>query len=194
MDPKEDLMKVGKILSLLILLLGTGVFAPSDSYRSVLNQWTRSGRDHELENPELRLKWHATYLSDQFRKVRRERLASLLAWTEAEKSGEQLKDQEELRQYDIFFIGVYAGSSAWSDIGRESARWRIVLDARGQSIAPLEMKKVPITDQERELFPFLDHWSDAYLIRFPKRIKNGESFSLKMLGIPAQSELVWAAR
>ncbi|MBI2082884.1 MAG: hypothetical protein HYT76_04880 [Deltaproteobacteria bacterium] len=163
----------------------------ASSYKSVLKKWTRGAKDYTFQDLEMRLDWKATFFSDEFRGARREKLQSVLQLTEVERGEEEVKDQESNSKYDEFFVGIYAGSNVYPDIGKNSGEWRLAIDVGGKVVKAESIKKVHVTDLERKLYPYLNHWSHAYLVRFPKTIREGDHFSLKMLGVPATSELTW---
>ncbi len=175
----------------LLLCLLVSASAGAESYRSILKDWTRKGRDYTVDNLEMRLAWQATYWSEAFRSARRERMAKLLEWSEEEAAGQRLQDEREARVYDEFFVGIYAGSNAYPEIGKETGEWRIALAVEGTVIRPVLFERVQINEVDRQLYPYLTRWSKAFRIRFPKTIRPGSPFALKMMGIPARSELVW---
>ncbi len=165
------------------------------SYKSLLKKWTRDDRVYEVDNFEARMVWHATYLSDDFRQVRRDKLAELYEWNAEERIRNADEDRTESAKYDVFFVAIYAGSSEWSQIGKDDGKWKVVLDSgQGEPIASIGFQRIPITQLEIVLYPYLDKWSQAYLIRFPKTLSDHQSFRLRMTGIPARSELVWKSK
>lgn len=157
-------------LVLLLLLAGVGVVEGARSYRSTLRRWTRHARDYTMDNLEMRLSWQATYLGPEFREARLEKLATLQEWSDEERERQSHQDGEELRRYDEFFIGIYAGSSAWPEVGKNTGLWRIVLETGSGRMKPIGLERVPISEMERMLFPYLSKWSHAYRLRFPKTI------------------------
>ena len=184
-----DLKKA--VIAAFVLLLAAGRAAAKESYTSALKEWTRTGRVYVWDNMEARLIWNATYLSPDFREARREKLDDLLEWTDAELMKQVRDDAEESAAYDVFFLSIYAGSSAAPEVGKDDGLWRVFLDTNHAAVAPVQMERLPVTQVEKALYPHLDKWSRAYYVRFPKSLRAGESFSLRMAGIPAKSELVW---
>lgn len=161
-------------------------------YEKVLKQWTREDKVYVWDNFEARLVWHATYLSPEYRAARRERLAGLYEWTNEELVKKIREDAEEDSAGDEFFLSIYAGSSEWPEVGKDDGKWRIVLEQDGRApVEAIKLERLPLTQAERELYPFLDKWSIAYLVRFPKMIRSGAPFRIRMTGIPARSELLW---
>lgn len=170
------------------------VFA-SPSYNSILKKWTRHESVYVWDNLEARVIWNVTYLSEEYREASRKKLGRLYEWSTREHQLHVAEDQKDLGEYDVFFVGVYAGSSQYSEIGKDTGRWRIVLDTgNGLEVEPAQFSRVTITEVERALYPYLDRWSQAYLLKFPKSVEAGKSFRLRMTGIPARSELIWKVK
>src|SRR5262249_13404013 len=116
-----DLKKIiGGVALLSYLTLTTSVRADSP-YETILKKLTRSDKVYVVDNFEVRMIWNATYLSDDFRAARRERLAKLLGWSNAELLQKVREDGEESRTYDVFFLSIYAGSAKFPDIGKNDA-------------------------------------------------------------------------
>lgn len=181
-----------KIIFPVICLLNGSLLLAAPNYSSLLKKWTRHDEVFVWENLEARMVWSATYLSGGFRDVRREKIADLYEWDPAKRAKAEEEDRAETKTYDVFFVGIYAGSSQWPEIGKDDGQWRIVLEAEGRDpVDAVDFQRIPITQLERTLYPYLDKWSNAYLLRFPKVIRGDEGFRLRMTGFPAKSELVW---
>jgi len=186
MDLKKTVIAIG------LLGLALPASAKGPSYKDVLEAWTRTDKVYVIDNLEARMIWNATYLSDDFRAARREKLSSLLEWNDADLQKKVKEDGEESRQFDVFFLSIYAGSAKYPDIGKNDGQWRIVLDPpSGPSVDAAQLERIPVTQVEREIYPYVDKWSQAYYVRFPKTLHTGDSFNIRMSGIPAHSKLVW---
>lgn len=184
-----DLKKTLIVCALLTVFVSPAAGA---SYKSVLKKWTRSDKVYVLNNFEARLVWNATYLSPEFRAARREKMNDLLDWTDKELSEQVKLDGEESSRFDVFFLGIYAGSAVWPEVGKNDGRWRIVLENGASApVEAAELERIPVSQLEREIYPYLDKWSQAYYVRFPKKLASERDFRLRMSGIPAKSELVW---
>jgi len=177
------------VFLLAILLFANPAFGRS--YKSVLKEWTRQGRVHTLDNLEMKMSWHATYQASPMRKARLEKMAGLLEWSEGEQKNQWDRDEKDLLKFDEFFVAIYAGSSGDRSFGQETGLWRLVLETDGKRIEPTRFERAKISEIDRSLYPYLDKWSKGFWIRFPKSIRPDEPFSLRMLGVPAKSELVW---
>lgn len=186
-------MKKGcKFLAAFAMVLLSFATAIAADYRSVLKKWTRHDSVFVLDNLEARMIWNATYLSPEYRQARLSRLAELYERSQEERRLREGEDGEEQKKFDVFFVGLYTGSSQWSDVGRNEGLWKAVLETGGgELVESLRFERIPITPVERNLYPYLDKWSQAYLLTFPKTLREGRPFRLRMTGIPARSELVW---
>lgn len=161
-------------------------------YHSTLKKWTRQDRVYTIDNFEARMIWHATYLSDELRQVRRDKVSELLDLNPQEQERNLREDQHESERYDVFFLSIYAGSSKFPEVGKNDGSWRLLLQVNdGEPIQPISFEKVPITQLERNLYPYIDKWSYGYVAKFPKVIRNDGSFRLEMAGVPAKSTLTW---
>ena len=173
-------------------LFGTAPVIASPKYEKVLKKWTRDDRVYVWDNLEARLVWHATYLSPEFREARRQKMDEVYEWDQAELTKKIREDDDEARKNDVFFLVIYAGSSKWPEIGKDDATWRIVLESDGGApVEAVKLERLPVTQLERLLYPFIDHWSHTYLATFPKTVRDGVPFRLRMTGIPAKSRLSW---
>lgn len=187
MDPK-------KIVIALAVVCASLSAEAKTSYKSVLKEWTRSDKVYVLDNFEARMIWNATYLSDDFRAARREKLNDLLDWNDADLMAQVREDGDEAREFDVFFLSIYAGSAKFPDIGKDAGKWRIVLEpSAGPSVEAAQLERISVTQIDREMYPYIDKWSHAYYVRFPKTLHSGQNFKIRMSGIPARSELVWNA-
>ncbi len=159
------------------------------SYKSVLKENTKRKTVYVWDNMEVRLIWNATYLSPEFQGKLEEKLAEM--GMEKTASATRWWLQHELDKSDVFFVGLYEGSAKWPEIGKDDASLRFQLvDDTGKVTEARRIEAVPVTQAERVLFPYLDKWSKAYLVKFPKAVA-GPRMKLKLLSPAATSEVKW---
>jgi hypothetical protein len=191
----KNIKCTGWILGIvMVILMGTSVWAKPHTikYKNALKHWTRQDEVYSWKNFEARVVWHATYQSEKFREARVIKYAKLYDLDQGQVQNLLDIEKKESDKYDVFFISIYAGSSQWADIGRDISKWRLVLQtAQGKKVTPVAMESIPDDQVLRSLYPYIDRWSKTYEIRFPKVTQPGESFELKMVGVPADSNLVW---
>lgn len=174
----------------LLLILVSADLSAWGGYQSVLKKWSRRDKVYTVDNLEMKLAWDGTYFSPDFRKVYWEKMAHWKGWLEEEREKKIQEEEEKLAPYDLFFVAVYAGSSAEPGFG-DTGEWRVVLETGGVRVEPVRWERAKVTSLERRLFPYLNKWSKAYWVQFPKTIREEEPFSLRMLGMTVQSELAF---
>ena len=76
------------------------------NYRKILKESTRKARVYVLDNLEARVIWSATWLSDDFRAARREKLARLYRWTDKQQMKQEEEDRKESERFDLFFLSI----------------------------------------------------------------------------------------
>jgi hypothetical protein len=192
MNKKIPLLR--SLLVLLTLLLSwPSILAADKGYRSVLKEWTRDDEAYNWSQLEARLVWYATYLSHEFRSAKVSEYVRLYELDEKKKAELVHEEIEDANQYDSFFISVYAGSRQDPKIGKDRSLWRLVLETDGgEPVEPAAWTEVSRNQVTQNLYPYIDRWSRTYEVKFPKIVKQGvERLTLKMVGIPANSKLVW---
>lgn len=162
-------------------------------YKSALKGWTRDDEAYNWASLEARLVWYATYLSSTFRSAQLERYAELYDLASVDMLKRRREEAEDSRQFDAFFISVYAGSRQFPDIGKDRNLWRLVLETTdGRVVEPESWEEVPRNQVTRTLYPYIDRWSRTYKVKFPKIVTTAtKRVRLKMIGIPADSILDW---
>ena len=179
-----------RIFFLIPFLLGPADLAAGRGYKSVLKKWSRHDKVYTFDNLEMKLAWEATYFSDDFQKVYWEKIARWKGWLGEEGEKKIREEQKQFASHDLFFVAVYAGSSAEPGFG-DVGQWRIALETGGKRVESARWERAKITPLEKRLFPYLNKWSKGYWVYFPKVIRENQPFSLKMLGMPIQSELAF---
>ncbi len=179
--------------SALILML-SAVFVPPawsmPEYERILKKWTRSQNVFVMDNFEARLVWKAAYLSDEVRMSRRQFLKERFELADQD-INQRVRDDEEVGQA-VFLVSIYAGSSKWTDVGKDEGLWRMALETSDGRVLPATIfERIPVTQFERETYPYLDQWSRFYKVSFKERGPLAPPFRLKLLGMPAKSTLSW---
>lgn len=135
--------------------------------------------------------WHATYFSPEFRRAfvaEHAEKKHLSAVGAARYLAEQEKKQSEGEE---FFIGMVTRKPYRNfSLGQESF-WEAVLTLEnGEELRPKRIDFVEITPYEQVLFPYLNRWSKAYRVVFPKT-DLGEKFQLTLRSVIGQTHLKW---
>lgn len=167
-------------LALLLVVVAT-TSAQAKSYKSVLKHNTQKKNVFVWDNMEVRLIWNATYFSPDYKEALTKRLEEM--------GNTNWWAMHELEKGDVFFVGLYQGSAEWAEIGKDDGALKFeVIRPDGEVIQAKRIENIPITQTERSLFPYLDKWSKAYLVTFPKNSVETKT-QLKLLSPSAQSVL-----
>lgn len=169
-------------------------------YDDILKAWTRGAKVYD--GLDTTIYATATFKSSEFRE------AYISRYTDAIRADESLKktlfDKEagEHEKYNEFFMSVYTPVSEWNDLDKPNSVWKLYLeDGRGARLTPIYVRKVDRDDAlVKEFYPYLDAWSTAYVVRFPKYTETGtepipgketEALKLIIAGVPGEGELEW---
>jgi len=181
------------VVSLLLVISFIFISASADAgYKMQLNKYTERGSLYSFANFDAKLMWHATYFSDKFRK----------AFEKYHIKRHHMEDEEEISQFKAemsydhdkcweFFIGVYSRSDYKQFSSEKDSFWKLYLTTEsGEKIKPISVEMIPISPYERVMFPYLNRWSKAYKVLFPK-VALGKKFSLTLQSIVGKSVLKW---
>ena len=150
------------------------------SYNSVLRKWTKDGRSFAANTMDARLIWHATLLSDELVDAQ-QRLAQ--------------KRKVTLPSQDLtgvnFFLKFYTHKALNNFSLDDGSTWKIFLvGSNGQEVPAIKIDSVTITPVESTLYPHMDRWSKAYIVKFPET-DLGTGPKLVLRSIVAESVLEW---
>lgn len=176
-----------------LLLLPPVAWSGKANYDSILKEWTREDEAYNWTNLEARLVWKATYLSTPMLDALIAKTSELYQLDPAEATKFLKEEQEGRDKYDAFIVSIYAGSREHPEVGKDRHLWRMVLETPGdRSVEPAVWLPFPKTHLTHVLYPFQDRWSKTFIVKFPKVTANTTpELKLKMVGIPADSELKW---
>jgi len=169
-------------------------------YDDLLKAWTRGVKVYN--GLDATIYATATFKSPEFRE------AYIIRYADAIKAEESLKrtllDKEtgEHEKSNEFFISVYTSKDEWNDLDKSNSVWKLYLaDEKGARLTPVSVKKVDRNDAlVKEFFPYLDAWSTAYVVRFPKYTETGtepipnkdtQALRLIITGVPGEGALEW---
>jgi hypothetical protein len=144
-----------------------------DAYLDTLSAWTRSRKIYE--GFETRLYISATYKDASFRGAYMDFYAESYGLDEAHRASLSEREAYEGERYNVFFVTAYTPEDSWNDFDRRDSVWRLFLeDSSGARLKPISITRVDRSDPlVRELFPHMDLWSAAYMVRFPRYSEGG---------------------
>jgi hypothetical protein len=171
------------------------------AYNAEMNRWTRSVKIYD--GMVARIYLNATYKTPSFRDAYVERYAKSLELEPDYRAALAEREREVSERFNEFFITVYTPEAAWDDLDRADSVWRLYLETgEGERLSPVSVTRAApaAVSVLRELFPYFDPWSTAYIVKFPRYSHAGlspvpsedtGSIRLVVTGILGKGELEW---
>ncbi len=179
----------------ILLIVGIVSFAAASveaGYGMKLRKYTERGRIYSLYNFDAKLVWNATFFSDEFREAFEKKHVKVYHMDDQMEISQFIAEQEYEQQkgWD-FFIGFYTKQEYKQFSSDSDSFWKLHLTTgNGAVIEPISIEMIPISPYEKKMFPYLNRWSKAYRITFPK-VELGDSFSLTAKSVAGKSILKW---
>lgn len=192
------------ILALPVIFFISGCAAKTpteeEAYLRVLNAWTRGVKVYE--GLETKLYASATFKSPVFRDAYIERYAKGNQLDESYANALKEREAEQAEKFNEFFFTAYTPVDKWNDFEDTDSIWKVYLeDDKGARLQPVSITKLDPSDPLlREFFPYMDLWSYAYTVKFPKYSETGtepipgantKSMRLVITGVLGKGELTW---
>lgn len=194
---------VGAGLACAPKLRPASLFGPSQpfeakDYLSVLKTWTRSTKVYGSLDTKLFV--DATLHSPEFRRV------FALAFPDIYGQGGEVTRRElvdlsgGIEQYVNFFISAYTAETKWNDFNQPDSIWRLTLSSdEGVVVSPAQIIQVKIDANLKAVYPHIDGFDRAYLIRFPltdpmQRLllkRDTQSLTLRAASALGVADLTW---
>ena len=167
-------------------------------YSSVLKTWTRSTKVYGSLDTKLFI--DATLHSPEFRRV------FALAFPDIYGQGGEVTRRElvdlsgGIEQYVNFFISAYTAETKWNDFNQPDSIWRLTLSSNeGIVVSPAQIIQVKIDANLKAVYPHIDGFDRAYLIRFPltdpmQRLllkRDTQSLTLRAASALGVADLTW---
>jgi hypothetical protein len=147
-------------------LFGPQRHLTSGDYEDVLATWTRSSRVYR--NFETKMFVTATFHSPEFRR------AFAIAFPEIFGHGGAVTRRElvdltgDVEQFHNFFMAVYTPDDQWNDLAQPDSIWRVNLIGSDEvAVDPDKIIMVKLDANLREVYPYIGHFDQGYLVRFP---------------------------
>lgn len=181
-----------RIAACMMLLLMVAACATAwAGYGRELRKATEKGSFYHATNWQAELIWHATFFSDAFRQAFKKKHESLRYLSRPEV--DQYVAEQDTRQREgwEFFLSVYTRKPYQHFTNYNDSFWKIYLITEsGERVEPVSVDMIPITPYEKKMFRYIDRWSKAYLVVFPK-VALGNEFELEMTSVVGSSTLKW---
>jgi len=181
----------------LISCLLISFFLPSlgaeAGYGSLRRKWTKSERIYTLKSLDTVLLWKTTYFSPEFRRAKTQKHIQLKYLDPMEAA--QVVEKEEKRQekYHEFFLSIFTQKDFQQFSMSPDSFWKMILTAEdGTVVHPVSIEMVPVGPYEQKMFPYLNRWSKAYRVLFPKA-PLGNRFKATLRSVAGESTIQWKA-
>lgn len=162
------------VLALLLLLAACRTLPFPDpelkgEYGLALKKWTRQVALYS--GLETRAFVRVVYLAPEFVDAQAKQL-SLMKAELPDKTAETLAQLRQQYRQPSFFAVVYIPDRTANDWNEKDSVWRLALNLGLGERAPekVERFEVPFNAELRALYPYLDEYSVAYLLRFPEPV------------------------
>ncbi len=173
---------------------------PRPDYSKVLNAETRTTKVYSGLDAVLFIT--ATYKTMEFREAYVDLYAKGYEVDPSYLAALLDREREENDRYNEIFFTAYTSDSKINDFDKRDSVWRLYLDdSEGDRLTPVSVTKLDSNDPVlRKFFPYLDQWSSAYTVRFPKYSVTGNEtipgpgtkfIKLVVTGVMGRGELEW---
>lgn len=177
-----------------VILLVFSASNASAGYGLELRKATERGRGYNLMSFDADLIWNATFFSDRFRDAFIDKHIKInhLAPEDADQFRTE-QGYEQSRGWD-FFIGFYTKGEFKHFTIEPDSFWKIVLTTEsGEQVKPASIELIPVTPYEKVMFPYLNRWSKAYRVTFPK-VELGKKIELFLYSVVTDSTMKWKVK
>ncbi|MBW2565668.1 MAG: hypothetical protein JRE24_02050 [Deltaproteobacteria bacterium] len=149
---------------------GSGGPYHTETYKSVLDEWSREARIHN--GLEVELIVAATFKSQQFRRAYADEYAKAYRLS-PQREKRFVEDQlEAAARGHEFLIASFVPEQKWNDFDKARSMWQLYLvNDQNERVSPVEVGKVRREDAVTpHFFPYVTPWKSVYTVRFPYNI------------------------
>lgn len=195
------IININKILLLSFLFLTlscTQAMKEERSYFKVQKRWTDKCSVTKNMNPLMTV--YGTYFSEEFAESYVHELSRRYANTSELEDKLKVNEIDESKKFNRFILSISTSDEKLNDLHKKNSLWKIYLiDDNGEklNVTDIILKEKKI-DFYKEFFPYVDHWSNVYEVKFPKYsvtgteeipAKESSSFKILISGIKGSCEL-----
>ena len=179
-------------------LFGPTLEVGAEDYEDVFCTWTRSSQIYQ--GLDVKMFIDATYHAPEFRRAFAQAFPDVYGHGGDVTRRELVELTDNVEQYHTFFLSVHTPVIKWNDLERDDSIWRLRLTSSNQaSVAPSKILPVKIDENLRVVYPHIDRFDQAYLVRFPLSDSQGQAvlapgikdFRLRIASALGNAELSW---
>ncbi|MCD6499587.1 MAG: hypothetical protein J7M25_14955 [Deltaproteobacteria bacterium] len=174
----------------------------ASSYKKVLHRWTRSGM--VIRELDTTIRASATYFSWDFCQAYAAKWATMFGLSATEAAAFRKKLLADKSAHIDFYVAVATSNPNLNELHDPDSIWKMTLiGANGLRAHPEHVEHVdPLTDTQKNLFPYTGLFYEAYLVRFPKTVAgrpelpadDTKKFTLQFAGPKGKLLLTWKVR
>lgn len=171
------------------------------AYRRILSRWTRHEVITIIEDFNTTARIYATLHAPEFNAAYAAKRRQMFRLTDREVDQLRSKLAETWKSSYPFVLALATHKRDWNDLESDDSHWRLhLLNDHGETVTPNSVERHKrVTDIDKDLFPFVDHFYQLYLVRFPKALPNGtpltnsqtKQLTLQVSGPLGRTELKW---
>lgn len=171
------------------------------AYSRTLSHWTRHQVITIIEDLNTTARIYATIHAPEFNAAYAAKRRQMFRLTDREVQQLQAELAERWKSSYPLVVALATHDRDWNDLAAKDSHWRLhLLNDRGGVVTPNSIERHKrVTDIDKELFPFVDHFYELYLVRFPKTLPDGtplansqtRQLTLQVSGPLGRTELRW---
>lgn len=191
-------MKFFKLVfvAVLIVFMGTPFFSiqaksVKSEYKQALKKATRHAKFYQTSDLHAKIIWHATFFSPDFLEAMTEKVAHIYDYLPQQKEAYRNSLIQKYKGTATFFVSFYSMNYSENDLANKKNNWQIQLRQNENRYAPFHIEKIKPNPLQKELFPYVNLWSDHYIITFKIPNFSNDFFELVVNGPTAHSTLKW---
>lgn len=188
----KTLNKLFLILFFSVSLLSCHGQHVKSTYHRDLKKWTRQGESFQANLFFVSVKWGATLLSREMILAQGEEVGHIY---ESPKEKQKFLEEElaKLNHSTRFFVSFYGYDRKNSDLAKAISDWKLALNVNGKKYLPTTIERInKISPLEKKFYPYIDIWSNYYLVTFPvAHDELSKHITLSVHGPFGSNDLTW---
>ena len=180
------------VISFLLILFLTSLSVHATTYRGTLRKVTHLRELYNATTMQAKVVWHATYFSPKFQQAFLKKHIHRKYLNPEEAAEFTAHEERRWAASEEFFVSLYAPKAYANFTKGSDSFWEIILVTQdGKEHKATFVEYLESTPYEKVMFPYLDLWSKAYRVLFPK-VNLHDDFKLVLRSVVGKSEMKWS--
>lgn len=162
-------------------------------YRKALKKATRTDELYQNVGLYASISWQATLLSPEYLQAQQNEIARIYRDTAPRESLTLEKSMRAASGRTAFFLSFYAFDRKHADLAMKDTEWQLRLIVGGEEYDAEKIEKLgKPTQLQKWLFPYMNLWSNFYIVTFPPSAGvNRSDVTLSVRGPFGHGTLSW---